>query len=186
MLLLTARLLGGRCKRTCGTWADAAPYIQLGHHGDGPRPFPVGPDPSVCPEKPRQESADWCKRHGMSLLRAWRAQDLEKIPLRRHLLDVRRCCKNLPVERGVVSRADLAFRPGNSAAAVFTCSLLIQKQTSKQTKNYQTDPVLENSLRVEKHSDLRRLELVVSGKPRATLWREAAFSSLHAATFGTG
>lgn len=52
VLLLTARLLGGRCKRTCGTWADAAPYIQLGHHGDGPGPFPVGPDPSVCPEKP--------------------------------------------------------------------------------------------------------------------------------------
>lgn len=121
-----------------------------------------------------------------SLLRAWRAQDLEKIQLRRHLLDVRRCCKNLPVERGVVSRADLAFRPGNSAAAVFTCSLLIQKQTSKQTKNYQTGPVLENSLGVEKHSDLRRLELVVSGKPRATLWREEAFSLFHTAMFGTG
>lgn len=65
VLLLTARLLGGRCKRTCGTGADAAPYIQPGHHGDGPGPFPVGPDPSVCPEKPRLESGDWCKRHGM-------------------------------------------------------------------------------------------------------------------------
>lgn len=35
LLLLTARLLGGRCKRTCGTWASEAPYIQLGHHGMG-------------------------------------------------------------------------------------------------------------------------------------------------------
>ncbi|XP_036064933.1 uncharacterized protein LOC118597454 [Onychomys torridus] len=163
VLLLTARLLGGRCKRTCGTWADAAPYIQLGHHGDGPRPFPVGPDPSVCPEKPRQESGDWCKRHGMSLLHARPAQDLEKIQLRRHLLDVRRCCKNLPVERGVVvSRGELAFRPGNSGAAVSVHMQTAHPKTNEQAnkKNYQTGPLLENSPRVEKHSDLNGLGLV--------------------------
>lgn len=62
---LTARLLGGRCKRTCSTQHNAAPYIQSRHHGDGRRLFAVGRKTPICLEKSREEKTDWFGAHRM-------------------------------------------------------------------------------------------------------------------------